>query len=37
MSDLRVKVMETATGKVLEGDMAPLASQLDQWLEENHG
>ena len=29
--------METATGKVLEGDMAPLASQLDQWMEENHG
>ena len=37
MSDMRVKVMETATGKVLEGEMAPQASQLDQWLEENHG
>ena len=36
-SELRVNVMETATGKVLKGDEAPLASQLEAWLESNPG
>lgn len=36
-SDLRVNVIETATGKVIEGKDAPLASQLDTWLEMHPG
>jgi SWI/SNF-related matrix-associated actin-dependent regulator of chromatin subfamily A protein 2/4 len=37
MSDVRLNVIETATGKLLTGDEAPLASQLDEWLEMNPG
>lgn len=36
-SDMRVVVIETATGKELSGNDAPLASQLDTWLEVNPG
>ncbi|KAM7286817.1 transcription activator BRG1 isoform X1 [Ixodes scapularis] len=36
-SDLRVNVIETATGKVIEGKDAPLASQLEAWLEMHPG
>lgn len=36
-SDLRVNVIETETGKVLSGKDAPLASQLEAWLEMNPG
>lgn len=36
-SDLRVNVIETATGRVIEGKDAPLASQLDAWLEMHPG
>ncbi|KAF8792571.1 transcription activator BRG1-like [Argiope bruennichi] len=36
-SDLRVNVIETATGKTLTGTNAPLASQLDAWLEMHPG
>ncbi|XP_069692754.1 ATP-dependent helicase brm-like isoform X2 [Periplaneta americana] len=37
MSDVRVTVMETATGKILCGDEAPLASQFQTWLEMHPG
>ncbi|KAL1138772.1 hypothetical protein AAG570_008834 [Ranatra chinensis] len=37
MSDLHVVVVETATGKQLRGDDAPLASQLGPWLEAHPG
>ena len=37
MSDVRVKVIQTSTGKVLLGDKAPLSSQLEAWLEMNPG
>lgn len=37
MSDLHVAVVETATGKELRGEEAPLASQLNSWLEANPG
>jgi len=37
MSDVRLNVIETATGKILSGEEAPLASQLDAWLEMNPG
>ena len=37
MSDLRVNVVEIATGKILSGEDAPLASQVDTWLEVNPG
>jgi len=37
MSDVRLNVIETATGKLLTGEEAPLASQLDAWLEMNPG
>nr|CAD7200421.1 unnamed protein product [Timema douglasi] len=37
MSDVRVTVIETATGKVLCGDEAPLASQLQTWLDMHTG
>ncbi|XP_064476618.1 transcription activator BRG1-like isoform X2 [Ornithodoros turicata] len=36
-SDLRVNVIETATGRVIDGKDAPLASQLDAWLEMHPG
>ncbi|ESN95813.1 hypothetical protein HELRODRAFT_86367 [Helobdella robusta] len=36
-SDTRVHVIETSTGRLLAGDDAPLASQLDAWLEMNPG
>ena len=35
--DKHVSVIETATGKVLSGEEAPLASQLDAWMEANPG
>ncbi|XP_062605822.1 uncharacterized protein LOC134267631 isoform X2 [Saccostrea cucullata] len=37
MSEIRVSVIETSTGRVLTGDEAPLASQLEAWLELNPG
>jgi len=36
-SDMRVTVIETATGKKLAGNDAPLASQLETWLEVHPG
>ncbi|RWS06402.1 Transcription activator BRG1-like protein [Dinothrombium tinctorium] len=36
-SDLRINVIETATGKILKGKDAPLSSQLDAWLEMHPG
>lgn len=36
-SDMRVTVIETATGQKLFGDQGPLASQLETWLEVNPG
>lgn len=36
-SDKPVTVIETATGKVLSGDDAPMLSQLQQWLEVHPG
>lgn len=36
-SDRPVTVVETATGKVLSGDDAPMLSQLQQWLEVHPG
>ena len=35
--DVRIHVKETATGKILRGDEAPLASELEAWLEKNPG
>jgi len=35
--DVRLNVMETATGKILTGEDAPLSSQLESWLEMNPG
>ncbi|XP_071208564.1 probable global transcription activator SNF2L2 isoform X2 [Salvelinus alpinus] len=37
MSELPVKVIQTETGKVLQGLDAPKASQLEAWLEMNPG
>jgi len=37
MSDVKVTVIETATGKTLAGQDAPLASQVQAWLEMNPG
>ncbi|CAH1772648.1 unnamed protein product [Owenia fusiformis] len=37
MSDMRVNVIEVNTGKVLSGPDAPMASQLDTWMEMNPG
>ncbi|KAL0979957.1 hypothetical protein UPYG_G00192090 [Umbra pygmaea] len=37
MSELPVKVIQTETGKVLQGVDAPKSSQLDAWLEMNPG
>lgn len=36
-SDLHVTVMETATGKTLSGDDAPLASEVESWLDSHPG
>ena len=35
--DKRVTVLETATGKKLTGEEAPLKSELEKWLEEHPG
>ena len=32
-----VSVIETATGKVISGEEAPLSSQLEAWMEANPG
>uniref|UniRef100_A0A8C6L672 SWI/SNF related BAF chromatin remodeling complex subunit ATPase 2 n=1 Tax=Nothobranchius furzeri TaxID=105023 RepID=A0A8C6L672_NOTFU len=37
MSELPVKVIQTETGKVLQGTDAPKSSQLEAWLEMNPG
>ncbi|KAK3089324.1 hypothetical protein FSP39_002728 [Pinctada imbricata] len=37
MSEMRVSVIETATGRALTGEEAPLASQLEVWLEAHPG
>ncbi|XP_014258775.1 ATP-dependent helicase brm isoform X2 [Cimex lectularius] len=37
MSDLHVTVVETVTGRQLQGDEAPLASQLGAWLDAHPG
>ena len=37
LSDVRLNVIETATGRILSGEDAPLSSQLDAWLEMNPG
>lgn len=37
MSDVRVHVKELSTGKILRGEDAPLASELESWLEKNPG
>ncbi|XP_064626963.1 probable global transcription activator SNF2L2 isoform X2 [Lineus longissimus] len=37
MSDMRIHVIETETGRRLTGEDAPLASQVDAWLEMNPG
>lgn len=37
MSDMHVTVLETATGRQLKGDDAPLISQLNAWLESHPG
>ncbi len=37
MADYRVHVKEIATGKVLRGEEAPTASELEAWLEKNPG
>ncbi len=36
-SDIPVKVREVGTGKILHGELAPRASQLDAWLETRPG
>ncbi len=37
MSDIRIHVKESSTGKILRGEEAPLASELENWLKENPG
>merc|ERR1712223_1104121 len=37
MTEQRVHVKEVATGKILRGEDAPLASELEAWLEKNPG
>ncbi|XP_065202228.1 ATP-dependent helicase brm-like [Planococcus citri] len=37
LSDLHVTVLETSTGKQLRGEEAPLASQINSWLESHPG
>ena len=36
-SDMRVSVIESSTGRILSGEDAPSASQLDAWLELHPG
>ncbi|CAF0747001.1 unnamed protein product [Didymodactylos carnosus] len=36
-TDIHVKVVHTSTGEIREGLDAPLASELDSWLEQNPG
>lgn len=36
-SDLRVKVREVASGRILTGDEAPKAAELEAWLETHPG
>lgn len=36
-AELRVRVKELSTGRVLKGEEAPLASELEAWLEKNPG
>ena len=33
MQELRVRVRDTSSGKILKGENAPLASELEAWLE----
>ena len=33
MTELRVRVRDVSTGKILKGENAPLASDLESWLE----
>lgn len=37
MSDVRIHVKEISSGKILRGEEAPLASELEAWLEKNPG
>ena len=37
MSDVRIHVKEVSTGRILRGEDAPLASELEAWLEKNPG
>jgi SWI/SNF-related matrix-associated actin-dependent regulator of chromatin subfamily A protein 2/4 len=37
MSDIRIHVKEISSGKILRGEEAPLASELENWLKENPG
>ena len=37
MSDVRIHVKELSTGKIVRGEEAPLASELESWLEKNPG
>ena len=37
MTELRVRVKDTTSGKILKGENAPLASELESWLEKNPG
>ena len=37
MSDVRIHVKELSTGKILRGEDAPVASELESWLEKNPG
>ena len=36
-TELRVRVRDVSTGKILKGENAPLASDLESWLEKNPG
>ena len=36
-ADVRVHVKELSTGKILRGEEAPLASELEAWMEKNPG
>ena len=33
MTELRVRVRDMSSGKILKGESAPLASELEAWLE----
>jgi len=35
MSDVRIHVKEISSGKILRGEEAPLASELENWLKDN--